>query len=1162
MLRIINARPSGAVIPCIVALLLCASAGLRAQVFEWTTMGGGEAWKHGHSIAVDAAGNSFAVGKFSAQPTHDPQTAGLISFGGLPSLTVAGVTDAFVVAHSPSGTLVDLLQFKSVNPGDAVTATGVAFYEDDIYVTGDISGTVDFGNPLLSLAPALPRSSYIAKVDIVQGNPDQLVVAWVAYISPRIENEGTVRTSAIAVYDDYIYVTGSIEGEAVAYSATSASPAFPPLAPVTASLYIARYTMVGVAQEVTVIEPTSSTSTSHGAAITAGTVHDAFGTPRTRVAATGTFRGDVELLGQPLDGEDNFDNMLVAIIDDGGSITELRGASKNPGSPTGHITGRGIAMNSDGDVYVAGEVGGTVKFDQLLTTLSSVGPRDYYIAKFGTLTGNYQFSMRGGATLTSEAFANAIAINDVLPREIYVAGGVSGTVQIGDENVTSMGNTDVFVAKYTEPTNGIVNNVWARRAGNRRFGLNRFHQDQGMAIAVTPSGYPYVIGEFGGSGDPAGDAEFFAHINLTADQYRNVFVSRISSAATRLRGRVSFSNLFGSIPHERHRVELRLPFAAGTERDEVMTGPDGWYTAYAPLGSTYRVDADPLPHGSQSFPFVPNTFYQQSAGDTSLHFLFDTTAFDTAADLRVEVTPIGTEYAVPGAQRCYRVFYENHGVATMPPGTTILVDASDLLSNPTTVATTGAHYDNTLQPYTWKIDGPIAQFDNGEFIVCFDFPQTVDPDPPIRTGTELLSTVEISNASEDPGLEGDNLSVINDDVFFPLDPNLKRVLPSETISVADVRNGRPIEYMIDFYNLGPNHAHTVTISDTLSHLYFDMQAADPLTLIASAPGSTTPVIDGTSIPNVSLATFVLNQIDLLAMHQDVSASRGFVRYTAKLRRDLPVGTVVRNVAGVQFDNLRWFVTDTTLTCVAPGFDVSGICLGQTSQFTSTPSTGSGYLPSDATGIVWDFGDGAAATAPNPTHQYTQPGTYEVVMRFASDSTICDLVRDRDQYVIRRTITIYPIPAKPEIRRRGDTLFADSAAHYQWLLNNAIIPGATKQWYVVAQSGEYSVRISNAGGCEAVSDVFASVDGDDTRLGAVAVTPNPGTGRFRLTLSRPSPESITVSVHDGGGRMVRSQSIERGATSIVLDLAGAPSGAYSASFELDGQVVTRHFVLQR
>jgi hypothetical protein len=190
--------------------------------------------------------------------------------------------------------------------------------------------------------------------------------------------------------------------------------------------------------------------------------------------------------------------------------------------------------------------------------------------------------------------------------------------------------------------------------------------------------------------------------------------------------------------------------------------------------------------------------------------------------------------------------------------------------------------------------------------------------------------------------------------------------------------------------------------------------------------------------------------------------------------------------------------------------------------------------------------------------------YEVEMRFTSDSTICDLVRDRErgQYVIRKTITIYPVPAKPEIRRRGDTLFADSATHYQWLLNNAIIPGATKQWYVVDSSGAYAVRISNAGGCEAVSDVFASVEGDDTRLGTVAVTPNPGTGSFRLTLSRPSPEAITVSVHDGGGRTIRSQSMEGGATSVVLDLLGAPSGAYSASFEFDRQVVTRHFILQR
>ncbi|MGN6418628.1 MAG: PKD domain-containing protein, partial [Pseudobacter sp.] len=46
--------------------------------------------------------------------------------------------------------------------------------------------------------------------------------------------------------------------------------------------------------------------------------------------------------------------------------------------------------------------------------------------------------------------------------------------------------------------------------------------------------------------------------------------------------------------------------------------------------------------------------------------------------------------------------------------------------------------------------------------------------------------------------------------------------------------------------------------------------------------------------------------------------------------------------------------------------------------------------------TWDFGDGATTTAPNPSHRYTQPGTYYpklvVVTDFGCNSTLVDTVR--------------------------------------------------------------------------------------------------------------------------------------------------------------------------
>ncbi|HKR06198.1 MAG TPA: aryl-sulfate sulfotransferase, partial [Bacteroidia bacterium] len=56
------------------------------------------------------------------------------------------------------------------------------------------------------------------------------------------------------------------------------------------------------------------------------------------------------------------------------------------------------------------------------------------------------------------------------------------------------------------------------------------------------------------------------------------------------------------------------------------------------------------------------------------------------------------------------------------------------------------------------------------------------------------------------------------------------------------------------------------------------------------------------------------------------------------------------------------------------------------------------------------------------------------------------------------------PAIPTITQNADTLFSSAAVTYQWYFNGQLIAGATSQFYVAAQIGNYIVRITDANGC--------------------------------------------------------------------------------------------------
>src|SRR5690606_10338702 len=116
----------------------------------------------------------------------------------------------------------------------------------------------------------------------------------------------------------------------------------------------------------------------------------------------------------------------------------------------------------------------------------------------------------------------------------------------------------------------------------------------------------------------------------------------------------------------------------------------------------------------------------------------------------------------------------------------------------------------------------------------------------------------------------------------------------------------------------------------------------------------------------------------------------------------------------------------------------------------------------------------------------------------------------------------------------------SYASYQWMDESGDIPGATNATYTVTSNGKYSVRATDANGCESTSDIYEvtnvsvhSVDG----WSHVYIYPNPAKDVLHVA----SPVPVIVSVRSIDGRLL----FETTAAG-TIDMAGITPGIYLLS----------------
>lgn len=366
-------------------------------IFQWiqTAEGVGEAVSL--DIAVDKDNDVCIVGIFSDS----------LNFSGTIITSLSGITDIFVAKYDKNGAF--LWVQKGGGNGDDISNSITIDSTKSIYITGYFKNIATFG--LVNITSVGNEDIFIAKYN-TNG-----ILQWIQRTGGAYTDYG----HDIAVDNNgYVYITGYFAGASTignnSFSASGGS-----------DIFIAKYNPV-TSMWVWSINGVGSGDDS-GVALTTDPVGNVY--------VTGYFAGTLNLYGTILNSLGMLDIFTAKFTTDG----VLAWVSHSGGSY--HDVGTGIALDNLGNIFVTGYFGETASFGSM--SLTSNGSYDMLIMKYNAL-GRIQWAQKSGNIGNDQG--SGIAIDG--SNNIYATGIFQFSTKFGNANLTSVGETDIFIARIKE----------------------------------------------------------------------------------------------------------------------------------------------------------------------------------------------------------------------------------------------------------------------------------------------------------------------------------------------------------------------------------------------------------------------------------------------------------------------------------------------------------------------------------------------------------------------------------------------------------------------------------------------------------------------------------------------------------------------------------------
>ncbi|UCE58519.1 MAG: hypothetical protein JSU63_13875 [Phycisphaerales bacterium] len=266
------------------------------------------------------------------------------------------------------------------------------------------------------------------------------------------------------------YITGMFEGTATFGSITLTAAG-------ERDVFVAKYDAAG--NVVWASSAGGALSTGSGRAIAADASGNSY--------VTGNYEGTVTFGSFTLPDSGDRSDIFVAKYDSSGSVAWVHSF----GAPY-HDEGTGIDVDAAGNVYMMGNYCcGDLDFGSF--TLSA-GHHRVFLVKYDA-DGNALWGQQSEATFLD--WGEGVAVDPA--GNSYLTGNFEQSTSFGAFTLNSVGDWDVFVAKYDSSGNVL----WAISAGG-------IEADRGRAIGIDAAGNSYITGTFEGTAT-------FGPFTLTAD---------------------------------------------------------------------------------------------------------------------------------------------------------------------------------------------------------------------------------------------------------------------------------------------------------------------------------------------------------------------------------------------------------------------------------------------------------------------------------------------------------------------------------------------------------------------------------------------------------------------------------------------------------------------
>lgn len=366
----------------------------------------------------------------------------------------------------------------SMTRGDALNEYIIAADCDaqgNLFVTGNFQGTFDFFGATLSSSG--DYDVFIARFD-QNGN-----MIWVTQGGGAFEDG----SRDICIDDQFVYVTGGFTGEAVFHDQTLVSEG-------ARDMFLLKYDLNGIIQWA---ERGGSVTDDAGNSVSVDENGNIYITGDINYTAT---------FGDHTVPHYGFTDLFVAKYDGGGLCQWAKSAGGSSYDYGGFIE------TADDHLFVSGAFNDVAQFDT--ATLTSVDFVDIFIAHYLTDGSLVEVISAGG---TNNENIGCMAVDPDL--NVYIGGWYMFDITIGENNFSSNGGMDIFLAKF-EPGNGFS---WALSYG----GIGD-DEPQGMSMG-------WIVGGKNNTDNPlilTGTFEntiSFGNTSLTSDGFDDGFILQLDN---------------------------------------------------------------------------------------------------------------------------------------------------------------------------------------------------------------------------------------------------------------------------------------------------------------------------------------------------------------------------------------------------------------------------------------------------------------------------------------------------------------------------------------------------------------------------------------------------------------------------------------------------------